>query len=239
MKRALITGGSGDIGSAICRKLASQGLHTIIHTNKSIDLAGRIATEINESGGSAEVTCFDVSHQQQCEERISQLLESGPIQILVNNAGIYKDAPMAGMSEDIWREVINVSLHGFYNVTKPLLLPMISTRWGRIVSVTSVSAIRGNRGQTNYAGAKAGVYGATKSLALELATRNITVNCVAPGIIEGRINRLEFSKDAIKRLVPMQRAGTPNEVAALIGFLTSDDAGYISGQSISIDGAMT
>lgn len=146
---------------------------------------------------------------------------------------------MAGMSSDVWKEVIDVSLNGFYYVTKPLLMPMISARWGRIVSVTSVSAVKGNRGQSNYAGAKAGVLGASKSLALELASRNITVNCVAPGVIEGRINNLEFTKDDIKRIVPMQRAGKPDEVAALVDFLTSDEAGYISGQSISIDGAMT
>ncbi|MEE9421713.1 MAG: 3-oxoacyl-ACP reductase FabG [Gammaproteobacteria bacterium] len=239
MKRALITGGSGDIGSAICRKLASRNIHTIIHSNKSIDRARQVVAEIIASGGSAEVTCFDVSNEQQCHEKISQLLKSGPIQILINNAGIYKDAPMAGMSSDVWKEVIDVSLNGFYFVTKPLLMPMISERWGRIVSVTSVSAIKGNRGQSNYAGAKAGVFGASKSLALELASRNITVNCVAPGIIEGRINDLEFEKDDIKRIVPMQRAGTVDEVAALVDFLTSVEAGYISGQSISIDGAMT
>lgn len=239
MKRALITGGSGDIGSAICRKLASRKIHTIIHSNQSIDRARQLATEITAAGGSAEVTRFDVSNEQHCEEKISQLLASGPIQILVNNAGIYKDAPMAGMSSDVWKEVIDVSLNGFYYVTKPLLMPMISARWGRIVSVTSVSAIKGNRGQSNYAGAKAGVYGASKSLALELASRNITVNCVAPGIIEGRINDLEFAKDDINRIVPMQRAGTPDEVAALVDFLVSDEAAYISGQSISIDGAMT
>lgn len=239
MKRALITGGSGDIGSAICRKLASRGIHTIIHANQSVDRASQVAAEINNSGGSAEVTGFDVSDEQQCQEKIGQLLDADPIQILINNAGIYRDAPMAGMSCDVWKDVIDVSLHGFYYVTKPLLMPMISARWGRIVSVTSVSAVKGNRGQTNYAGAKAGVFGASKSLALELASRNITVNCVAPGVIEGRINRLEFTKDDIRRIVPMQRAGKADEVAALVDFLVSDEAGYISGQSISIDGAMT
>jgi len=239
MKRALITGGSGDIGSAICKKLASNGIHTIIHANSQTDKAQQVTDEIISTGGSAEVTCFDVIDEQQCEAQINQLLEQGAIQILVNNAGIYKDAPLAGMSSDTWRQVIDVSLHGFYNVTKPILMPMIRTRWGRIISVTSVSAVKGNRGQANYAGAKAGVFGATKSLALELASRNITANCVAPGIIEGRINSLEFDQEAIKQLVPMQRAGTPAEVAALIDFLASEKAGYISGQSISIDGAMT
>ena len=239
MKRALITGGSGDIGSAICRKLAEQNIHTVIHSNRSIDRARQVVAEITEKGGSAEVVSFDVSDRRQCQETIDQILESGPIQILVNNAGIYRDAPMAGMDNEVWKQVIDVSLHGFYHVTRAVLMPMISTRWGRIISVTSVSAVKGNRGQTNYAGAKAGVFGASKSLALELASRNITVNCVAPGVIEGRINSLEFSRDDIKRIVPMQRAGTPDEVAALVAFLASEEAGYISGQSISIDGAMT
>jgi 3-oxoacyl-[acyl-carrier protein] reductase len=137
-----------------------------------------------------------------------------------------------------WQSVIDVSLNGFFNVTRPLLLPMISTRWGRIVNISSVAAVIGNRGQANYAAAKAGVHGATKSLALELASRGITVNVVAPGIIAGRIAENEFDKAALKRLVPMQRAGEPREVAALVGFLASEEAGYISGQVINISGGM-
>ncbi|MEE9494213.1 MAG: 3-oxoacyl-ACP reductase FabG [Gammaproteobacteria bacterium] len=239
MKRALITGGSGDIGSTICRTLAARSIHTIVHANQSIDRARQVVADIIANGGSAEVVSFDVRNEQQCQEEISQLLESGPIQILVNNAGIYKDAPMAGMNSKAWNDVIDVSLHGFYHVTRPLLMPMISSRWGRIVSITSVSGVKGNRGQSNYAAAKAGVLGASKSLALELASRGITVNCVAPGVIEGKINALEFSKEDIKRIVPMKRAGTVDEVADLVDFLVSDKAGYISGQSISIDGAMS
>ncbi|MEE9342404.1 MAG: 3-oxoacyl-ACP reductase FabG [Gammaproteobacteria bacterium] len=239
MKRALITGGSGDIGSAICRKLASCQIHTVVHANHSVEKARQLVAEITENGGSAEMVCFDVRDEPQCQEAISQLLEPGPIQILVNNAGIYKDAPMAGMDSKAWNDVIDVSLHGFYHVTRRLLMPMISSRWGRIVSITSVSGVKGNRGQSNYAAAKAGVFGASKSLALELASRGITVNCVAPGVIEGKTNELEFSKEDIKRIVPMKRPGTVEEVADLVDFLVSDKAGYISGQSISIDGAMT
>lgn len=239
MKRALITGGSGDIGSAICKKLAANGIHTIIHANTNRKKAEKTVTNIEANGGSAEITSFDITNADQCEEILTNLIAEAPIQILVNNAGIYDDAPLAGMSREKWRHVIDVSLNGFYNVTQPILLPMIKTRWGRIVSVTSISAIKGNRGQANYAAAKSGVFAASKSLSQELASRKITVNCVAPGIIEGRINDLEFDNKAIKQMVPMQRAGTPDEVAALVAFLVSDDAAYISGQSISIDGAMS
>ncbi len=239
MKRALITGGSGDIGSAICHKLAANGIHTIVHANKNRENAEQTADKIRVNGGSAETCCFDITNADQCDEMLTKLVATAPIQILVNNAGLYDDAPLAGMTREKWRHVIDVSLNGFYNVTQPILLPMIKTRWGRIVSITSISAIKGNRGQTNYAGAKAGVFGASKSLAIELASRKITVNCVAPGIIEGRINNLEFDKKTINQLVPMQRAGTADEVAALVAFLVSNDAAYISGQSISIDGAMS
>jgi 3-oxoacyl-[acyl-carrier protein] reductase len=170
---------------------------------------------------------------------LEKLLTDGPVQIVVNNAGIHADAPMAGMSEEQWKSVLDVSLHGFFNVTKPLLLPMIGTRWGRIVSLSSVAAVRGNRGQTNYAAAKAGLHGATRSLALELASRGITVNAVAPGIIASPMTQTTFTNSAISALVPMKRAGQPEEVAALVAFLASEEASYISGQVISIDGAMT
>jgi 3-oxoacyl-[acyl-carrier protein] reductase len=158
--------------------------------------------------------------------------------VLVNNAGIHRDAVMAGMSGEDWRRVIDVSLNGFFNVTQPLLLPMLRTRWGRIVNVSSVSAILGNRGQTNYAAAKAGLIGATRALALECASRGVTVNAIAPGIIESEMTAEAFPPERIKALVPMQRAGTPEEVADLVAFLASDRAGYISGQVIGINGAL-
>jgi len=162
----------------------------------------------------------------------------GPIQVVVNNAGIHDDAPMAGMSDAQWKRVIDVSLHGFFHVTQPLLLPMARTRWGRIVSLSSVAAVLGNRGQCNYAAAKAALHGATKSLAREMASRGITANVVAPGVIEGRMARAAFPPETIKQMVPAGRAGRTDEVAALVGFLCSDAAGYISGQVIGVNGAM-
>ena len=148
------------------------------------------------------------------------------------------DAPLAGMAWQQWNRVIDVSLNGFYNVAQPLMLPMLSTRWGRVIALSSIAGIMGNRGQCNYAAAKAGLHGAIKSLALELASRNVTANTIAPGIIAGNMASSAFDKETIKQMVPMRRAGTPDEVASLVAFLASDEAAYISGQNISINGAM-
>jgi len=236
--RALVTGGSGDIGAAICRRLASDGCHVYVHARSRLAQAEKLASEIASHGGSAQAVAFDVADRKKTEATLQELLGAGPIQIVVNNAGIHDDAVMPGMRPEQWSRVIDVSLNGFFNVTQPLLMPMIGTRWGRIVSVSSVAALAGSRGQTNYAAAKAGLHGATKALALELASRGITVNAVAPGIIESAMTESVFSRDAIEKFVPMKRAGTPEEVAELIGFLASERAAYISGQIISINGAM-
>lgn len=238
MRRALVTGGSGGIGAAVARRLARAGLHVVVHANRNREAAEAVAADIRAGGGSAETIAFDVADGVASAGALERLLEAGPIQVLVNNAGIHSDAPLAGMTREQWHKVIDVSLNGFYHVTQPLLLPMLRTRWGRIVSLSSVAAVMGNRGQANYAAAKAGLHGASKSLALECASRGVTVNVVAPGVIATAMAEQAFSKEQIDQLVPARRAGTPEEVAALIAFLVSDEAGYITGQVISINGGM-
>ena len=238
MKRALVTGGSGGIGAAICRRLATDGHHVIVHANRSRAKADAIVAGIVAAGGSAEAVVFDVTERAATAAALESLLESGPIQIVVNNAGIHADAVFPGMSAEQWHSVIDVSLHGFFNVTQPLSLPMIRTRWGRIINISSVAAIAGNRGQVNYSAAKGALHAATKSLALEVASRGITVNAVAPGVIATEMSDGAFDAETIKKLVPMQRAGRPEEVADLVAFLASDNAAYISGQIISINGAL-
>lgn len=238
-KRALVTGGSGDIGSAICHALGRAGHHVIVHANRNCQRAEQVAAAIRAEGGSAEVVVFDVSCGTASGEAITDLLQQGPIQIVINNAGIHDDAPMAGMEPARWRRVIDVSLHGFFNVTQPLLLPMARTRWGRIISISSVAAVLGNRGQSNYAAAKAALHGASKSLAREMASRGISVNVIAPGVITGNMTDALFAPEQIKAMVPAARPGKPEEVAALAAFLCSDAAAYINGQVISIDGGMS
>jgi len=238
MIRALVTGGSGTIGAAIARVLAAVGNHVYVHAHGQADRAAEIAADIVARGGSAEVTRFDVTNATETQRVIERLLKAGAIQIVVNNAGIHDDAVMPGMRPEQWSRVIDVSLNGFFNVTHPLLMPMIRKRWGRIVNISSVAAIAGNRGQTNYAAAKAGLHGAARSLALEVASRGITVNTVAPGIIDSPTVADAFPQEAIERLVPMKRTGRPEEVADLVAFLASDRAGYVSGQLISINGGM-
>ena len=238
MKRALVTGGSGALGAAISKALAADGHHVLVHANGSPARAKALAAEIAASGGSAEAIVFDITDAEATAVALERVLDTGPIQILVNNAGIHDDAVMPAMRREQWGRVIDVSLNGFFNVTQPLLMPMIGTRWGRIVNVSSVAAIAGNRGQTNYAAAKAGLHGATKSLALELAPRGITVNAVAPGIIASPMADAAFDAETVKRMVPMKRAGRSEEVADLVAFLASDRAAYISGQIVSINGGM-
>jgi 3-oxoacyl-[acyl-carrier protein] reductase len=236
--RALVTGGSGGIGAAICRRLAAAGNFVHVHANRSMQSAQTIAAQIIAAGGRALAVQFDLTDAAATHAELQKILEQGPIQVLVNNAGIHDDAVFPGMSPQQWQRVIDVSVNGFYNVTQPLMLPMIRTRWGRIISISSVSALMGNRGQVNYAAAKGALNAATKALSLEVASRGITVNAVAPGIIATAMTSGAFDAAAIKDIVPMQRAGSPEEVASLVAFLASPEADYITGQIISISGGM-
>ena len=238
IKRALVTGGSGGIGAAICKRLAAAGLEVFVHANRHVDAAKIVVDEIQRHGGIAQVVQFDITDADNTRAVLEALIEDKPIQILVNNAGINDDVVFAGMSAQQWHSVIDVSLHGFFNVTQPLLLPMIRTRWGRIINITSIAALIGNRGQVNYAAAKGALQAATKALALEVASRGITVNAIAPGIIDTAMSAASFDENIIKQRVALQRSGAPNEVAELVAFIASDAAGYITGQTISVDGGM-
>ena len=238
VRRALVTGGSGGIGAAICERLVASGFEVIVHANRGLERAQVLAERLGQAGARAQSVAFDITDREATAQALERLIADGPIQVLVNNAGIHDDAVFPGMTGDQWDRVVDVSLNGFFNVTQPLTLPMIRTRWGRIISISSVAAVAGNRGQVNYAAAKGALHSASKALSLELASRGITVNVVAPGIIDSGMAEGQFSPEVIRQMVPMQRAGQPQEVADLVDFLASDRAGYITGQVISVNGGM-
>ncbi len=236
--RALVTGGSGGLGAAICRRLGAAGHFVYVHANRGTAAAEGVVRDIVAAGGEAQAVAFDVTDAEASRAALAEVSEHSAVQILVNNAGIHDDAVFAGMSADQWHRVIDVTVDGFYNVTHALVLPMIRTRWGRIVNISSVAALTGNRGQVNYAAAKGALNAATKALALEVASRGVTVNAVAPGIIASGMGAPAFDAAAIADLVPMKRPGTAEEVAGLVAYLASREAGYITGQIISINGGM-
>src|SRR5277367_2752648 len=236
--RALVTGGSGGIGAAICRRLGATGHFVYVHAHRSTAAAEAIVADIVGAGGQAVAVHFDLTDAAATRTAVDRILEDGPVQVLVNNAGIHDDAVFPGMSPAQWHRVIDLSVNGFYNVTQPLILPMIRTRFGRIINLSSVAALIGNRGQVNYAAAKGALNAATKALSLEVASRGITVNAVAPGIISSGMGGSAFDAAAIAELVPMKRAGSAEEVASLVAFLASEEAAYITGQVISINGGM-
>jgi 3-oxoacyl-[acyl-carrier protein] reductase len=239
IRTVLVTGASTGIGRAIARRLSRDGFHIVVHYGA--DRAGAEATlaDIAAAGGSGRVMGFDIADRHGCAAAIAADIEANAAYYgLVLNAGIARDNAFPAMPGEDWDAVLRTNLDGFYNVLQPAIMPMVSARrGGRIVTLSSLSGIAGNRGQTNYSAAKAGIIGATKALAIELAKRNITVNCVAPGLIETAMIADVPLEEALK-MVPMRRVGQPDEVAAAVSFLCSDDAGYVTRQVISVNGGM-
>jgi 3-oxoacyl-[acyl-carrier protein] reductase len=234
-----VTGGSSPIGAAICRRLAEDGHELLVHAHAGLARAEAVAAEIEGAGGVAQAFACDLTDIPATAATLEGLLAEGPpVQVLVHNAGTHDDVPLAGMSEAQWRSVVDVTLTGFYAALRPLILPMIGTRWGRVIVISSISGLLGNRGQVNYAAAKAGLIGAVKSVSLEYASRGVTANAVAPGVIESPAVSAAMTREQIAALVPARRAGKPEEVAELVAFLASDRAGYITGQTIAVSGGL-
>ncbi len=236
MKRGLVTGGSSPLGAAIARKLAHQGHHVIVQANRNVAAADEVVGSILEDGGQAEAIAVDFGQPDAALAKMHDLVAADPIHILVHNAGLRRDMPFAGMELADWRAVMEVNLDGFFVALRPLIHPMMRARWGRVIAISSLTAIAGNRGQTNYAAAKGGLHALAKSLAREYGTRGITANVVAPGLIATEETEALENYDDLRKLCPMGRAGTPEEVAAIVGFLASQESSYISGQLITVDG---
>ncbi|MFI5196595.1 MAG: 3-oxoacyl-ACP reductase FabG [Chitinophagales bacterium] len=239
-KYALVTGGSRGIGRAICVKLAEMGYAIIINYKRNKQAAEETAELVRAAGTSAELMCFDVANRDDVKQVLGSWVETNKdkkIEVLVNNAGIRNDALLPMMSDEQWDTVIDTSLQGMYNVTKQVLTQMVLNRFGRIINIVSLSGLKGMPGQVNYSAAKAGVIGATKALAQEVARRNITVNAIAPGFIKTEMTADLDEKELVNR-IPAKRFGQAGEVAELAGFLASGKAGYITGQVISINGGL-
>jgi|SRR5690554_6276937 len=238
-RRVLVTGSSRGIGREIALELARQGFTITVHCRTNRAQGEAVVEQIRALGGAAELVCFDVADRQQVREVLTELVaQQGAYYGVVCNAGITRDNAFPAMSDDDWDSVISTNLGGFYNVVQPLVMPMVQARaGGRIVTLSSIAGLAGNRGQVNYSATKAGLIGATKSLALELGKRKITVNCVAPGIIETDMIDDVFAAEA-KKMIPLRRFGEAREVASLVGYLMSDAAGYITRQVISVNGGM-
>lgn len=238
-KEVLITGSSRGIGKACAIYLAKNGFDIVLHCNKNISKAEEVLAEIKEIGVNGRILQFDIKDRNSCREAISSdIATHGCYYGTVLNAGIAKDNVFPIMEDEEWDDVINTNLGGFYNILKPIVMAMIEERIkGRIVAMSSISGLRGNRGQVNYSASKAGIIGAVKALSLELAKRKITVNAIAPGIIDTDMIQ-DIPQDEVKKLIPMKRFGKPEEVASLVNYLMSEDAGYITGQAISVNGGL-
>lgn len=237
-KTVLVTGSSRGIGKETALYLAKNGFDIVLHCNRNTEKAMEVKQEIEKFGQKARVLQFDVSDREQTKEVLLKDVEANGIYYgVVVNAGITADNPFPLMEDDEWDRVINTNLNGFYNTLKPVIMKMIQNRKGRIVALASVSGLAGNRGQINYSASKAGIIGAVKTLSREVAKRNITVNCVAPGVIESDMTS-QIPFDMIKDAIPMRRMGTAKEVASAINYLFSEDASYITGQVISVNGGL-
>ncbi len=238
MRRALVTGASSPIGAAIAKELAADGLGVILLANRHAQAAEETRARIAAAGGAAETLTLDLGAPE-AFDTIASLVEVEPIQVLVHCVGMQRDMPFAAMGAEDWRQVIDVNLNSFFVALRPLIFPMMRSRWGRIVAISSLAAVMGNRGQTNYAAAKGGLHALMKSLSREYGSRGVTANVVAPGIIDTPATRELENYQQLVKLSPTGRAGRPEEVAALVGFLVSERAGYLSGQMITLDGGMT